>query len=50
MYDSATYVQIYIGILLLTAIGLIVYKLKMKKISNKPEENIQWKVYQCRKQ
>lgn len=44
MYDSSTYVWIYIGILLLTTIGIIVYKPKMKKISNKPEENIQWKV------
>lgn len=44
MYYSATYVQIYIGILPLTAIGVIVSKLKMKKISNKSEENIQWKV------
>lgn len=44
MYDSATYVQIYNGILLLTAIGVIIYKLKMKKISNNPEDNIQCKV------
>lgn len=41
MYDSAAYVLNYTGILLLTAIGVTVYKLRMKKISNKPEENIQ---------
>lgn len=44
MYYSAPEVLIYIGILLLTVIGVIVYKHKMKKIFNEAEENIQWKV------
>lgn len=44
MYYSAPEVQIYIGILLLTVIGVIVYKLEIKKIFNKAEEHIQWNV------
>lgn len=43
-YAQSAYVRIYIGILLLTAIRVIVHKFRMKKISNKPEENIKWKV------